>query len=228
MNFFKLSFRNKKEAGSIGIIGGADGPTTIHYKSDKENEREEYQSFLNYATEKIKPCERTFEELEEYLVERYRAVPHILEPHEINVIKTNVILNHFPNVLKPPMPMLENATEDQLKEYIKQSTNTILQAKEYPAEKLGLEFEAYEIQNNFRRASNKKFLRILRKSNYNNIEKNIIIEIEMKTKYLSIRNGNDEIMFDLLLYSGVSEKDIIEKSPRFIQYAYTLKHLGKL
>jgi len=52
--------------------------------------------------------------------------------------------------------------------------------------------------------------------------------VETKTKYLAISNGDEEMMFDLVLFKGVSEQDIKEKSPRFIEYAYLLKRLGKL
>lgn len=221
MSFFNINFKNKNEICAIGIIGGVDGPTAIHSSKDIQRKRKEREDFLTYAAKKITPCERTFKQLEEYLVEKYKAVPHILSPNELKVLKANVILNHFNYVLDKPETIGENLAEEGLKD------TYLLQAREYPSEKLGLELKAYKLLNTVSK------LKLKQKDkqesiNPSFIENDVIIEIETKSQYLSIINGDDEIMYDLLLYLGVSEKDIREKTPRFITYAYALKHIGKL
>lgn len=226
MGFFNTFFRNKNRAGAIGIIGGADGPTAIYNKKDNQRKKEEHEKFLSYAAEKIIPCKRTFKELEDYLVEKYQATLHTLLPHELNILKANVILNHFDDVLDKPEPMGENPTSEEIKAYLQLDTS-FLQAREYPAEKLGLEFRAYKLHELPSKTLEKKLLKS-KSINSSYTENDVIVEIEMKSEYLCICNGDEDIINDLLLYRGVSEKDIIEKSPRFIAYAYALRHIGKL
>ncbi|WP_432401559.1 hypothetical protein [Wukongibacter sp. M2B1] len=120
---------------------------------------------------------------------------------------------------------LDGPSKEELKQYFKYNKNKFLQAKEYPAEKLGLEFKSYRISKDLRNKKQKKQSEI---ANFSCIEEDIIVEVEKKTKYLTVSNGDEEMMFDLILFKGVSNKDIIEKSPRFIEYAYLLKRLGKL
>lgn len=62
MSFLNISFRNKNEAGAIGIIGGADGPTCIYTSKDIKNKKDEQEKFLSYAVEQIASCERTYED----------------------------------------------------------------------------------------------------------------------------------------------------------------------
>ena len=50
MSFFNISFRNKNEAGAIGIIGGADGPTCIYTSKDIKNKKDEQEKFLSYLS----------------------------------------------------------------------------------------------------------------------------------------------------------------------------------
>lgn len=230
MRFFNIRFKNKSKAGAIGIIGGASGPTAIYVSKDKEKKEQEQEKFLLYAAEQLTPCKRTFNELEEYLIEKYHAVPHTLLPHELKILKANVIMNHFDYVLDKPEPLGQNPTKKEIRRYFEKDTS-FLQAKEYPSEKLGLELKAYKLTNFPSRLRKERELK--NKEQYENTNScytgnDVIVEMEMKSQYLSIVNGDDEIIYDLLLYSGISEQDIKEKNPRFIAYAYALKHIGKL
>lgn len=225
MSFFNINFKNKNNAGAIGIIGGADGPTDIFIAEKKDQEE-----FLSYAAEKITPCERTFKELEQYLIEKYQGVPHTLLPHELKSLKVNVILNHFSHVIDRPAPLGENPTKKEIKAYVEQDTS-VFQAREYPAEKLGLEMKAYKLKSvpsinkdRMGREHGRQFA--MKNASYT--EDDVIVELEMKSEYLSISNGSSELMNDLVLYRGVSEKDIKEKSIRFISYAHVLRNIGKI
>lgn len=106
---------------------------------------------------------------------------------------------------------------------------SFLQAKEYPAEKLGLEMKAYKLQNfgSNKRTKQKQINQNII-ANCSNNEVDVIIEMEMKSEYLNVRNGGEEVIQDLLLFRGVSEKDIKEKSQRFVAYAYALKFFKKI
>jgi hypothetical protein len=225
MSSFNIDLSNKNKSAAIGIIGRASGMTTMVI-ADKE----EQEKFITYAAEHINPCERTLKQLEEYLIEKYQAIPYTLLNHELKVLKANVIMNYFGELLDRPAPLGENPTLEDIRAYVEEDTS-FFQAREFPAEKLGLEMKAYKLLGIQSCCEDGEILKNKSYIAYHNedcTEKNVIVEMEMKTGYLCIRNDDDKVMDELTLYKGVSEKDIREKSPRFIGYAYLLKRMGRL
>lgn len=220
----------KSNASAIGIIGATDGPTSVFISKVYMNEKEDQSKFLSYAAEKIIPSERTFKQVEEYLITMYHAIPHTLLARELNVLKANVIMNCFDYVLDRPIPLGQNPTDEELIAYCKNDTS-FSQAREYPAEKLGLEFKAYKLPGIPSQTKNKRTFNLKKQTSCittSYTENDVIVEMEMKSEYLCICNGGAAVMDDLTIYRGVSEKDIKEQSPRFIAYAYMLKRMGKL
>jgi len=228
MKHFNKDFKNENQKGGMAIIGDSSGPTAIFLTEIDNKREEEHEKFLSFAAEKIIPCDKTFRQLEDYIVKKYKAIPHTLLPYQLNSLKVNVILNYFNYVLKRPEPLGENPSNDEIKAYLEKDTS-ILQAKEYPAEKLGLQMKAYKLPNvasQIRMNQEQSKQNII--SNCSNNEIDVIVEMEMKSEYFNVRNGGEEVIQDLLIYRGVSEKDIKDKSQRFVAYAYALKFFKKL
>lgn len=201
LNIFK-SFINayrtrNRDAAAIGIIGGSDGPTAVFW-TEKYNQDE----FLDYASEQIKPCEKSFEELENHLVSKYGAVPHELLSREIENIKVNVLLSKYKHLFNSPPPLPHNPSKKDIETHILNDT-TIDQAKAYPIEKLDLDIKAFRM-------------------------KDTVIKIETKSGYLSLDNGNMDLFMELIAFQGVTQEDIIKRTPKFIDYAYMMKKSGKL
>ena len=142
MSHFKINFEGKNQIGAIAIIGGGVERTEVG-----KRKKEEQEKFLSFAAEKINPCDKTFSQLEEYLAKKYKAVPHTLLAHKLNSLKVNVILNHFNHILERPKPLGENPSEEEIKEHVEKDMFIMQQAKEYPAEKLGLQMKAYRLPN---------------------------------------------------------------------------------
>ena len=187
----------KKYAGAMGIIGGSDGPTAVYW-SDRCNQDE----FLDYASEQIKPCEKSFEELENHLASEYGAVSYELLPREIENIKVNVLLSKHKHLFHSPPPLPDNPSKKDIETYLRNDT-TIDQAKAYPIEKLDLDIMAFRI-------------------------KDIIVKIETRSGYLSLDNGNMDLLMELIAFQGVTQEDIINRTPKFIDYAHMMRKSGKL
>lgn len=60
------------------------------------------------------------------------------------------------------------------------------------------------------------------------IEKHTIIQIEVNSGKLRIVNGNNKLYNDIIIYMGLTKRDIDMKRPRFKAYAYAMKSLGKI
>lgn len=125
------------------------------------------------------------------------------------MLKANVIINKFREVLALPEPLGENPTKKQLFEYAQNDTS-FEQAKSYPAEKLGLIMKAYKLPLPL------------------DDRHEAIIGLEMTSEYMSISNAPKEVADALFIWQGVSEEDIANETPRFIAYAYTLRDMGKI
>lgn len=206
MKLFNINFKRKNEAGAIGIIGGADGPTAVfHTKlSDakiKENKLKQ-EKFLQQAANSIVANGHNFSDIVQYLKENYQAVDYQLSPKQIEILKVNVIMNNFCEVLERPKPLVDNPTKKQIMQY-HQNDTSFMQAVNYPAERLGLDMRAYKLPCE--------------------TEEEVIVELEMKSEYLCIKNGNEDLMTDLLFWQGVTQTDIKNRTPRFIAYAYAMK-----
>ena len=210
MNIIKRIFQKRKNgASAIGIIGGADGPTSVFIAGKKTSNNSDKKTFLKYAKTKIKANYRSFREIENYLIKNYNAVPYQLSERELEVLKANVIMNRFREVLVLPEPLGENPTRRQLLEYVHNDTS-FEQARNYPAEKLGLIMKAYKLP-------------LVLEDRHE-----ATVELEMTSEYMSISDAPKEVVDDLLIWQGVRKEDIENESPRFIAYAYTLRDMGNI
>jgi hypothetical protein len=210
MNIIKRIFqKRKKEAATIGIIGRVDGPNSIFIAGKKTSNNSDQQAFLKYAKTKIKANYRSLCELEDHLIKNYNAVPYQLSERKLEMLKANVILNRFREVLVLPEPLGENPTKKQLLEYAQNDTS-FEQARGYPAEKLGLIMKAYKLP-----------LAI-------DGPQEATVEMEMTSEYMRISDAPKEVSDALSIWQGVSKEDIADETPRFIAYAYTLRDMGKI
>lgn len=76
MNIFKRIFSERSNnASSIGIIGGADGPTCIFAADKNTLSYPKGQTFLKNVKSKLTANRRTVYELEKHLIANYNAVP---------------------------------------------------------------------------------------------------------------------------------------------------------
>lgn len=210
MNIIKRIFQKRKNAAcAIGIIGGADGPTSVFTVSNKTLNESDRQTFLKYAKTKIKADYHSLCEIEKHLIKDYNAIPYQLSERELELLKANVIMNRFREVLILPEPLGENPTKKQLLEYAQNDTS-FEQARSYPAEKLGLIVKAYKLPlalDDWHEAT---------------------VELEMTSDYVRITDAPKELADALFILQGVSEEDMVNEPPRFIAYAYTLRDMGKI
>ena len=210
MNIIKRIFQKRKNgASAIGIIGGADGPTGVFIAGKKTSDNSDRQSFLKYAKTKIEANYRSIYELESHLINDYNAVPYQLSERKLEMLKANVIMNRFREILVLPEPLKENPTKKQLLEYVQKDTS-FEQARSYPAEKLGLVMKAYKLPLAL------------------DDQHEAIVELEMTSEYMNISDAPKEVADALFIWQGVSEEDIANEYPRFIAYAYTLRDMGKI
>ena len=127
--------KKRTRAGSVGVIGGKDGPTAIFSVSKREREkrRAEQEAFLERAQKLAVPNAKSFDETVRYLCEIYGARPCGLSKGQRQSAKVNIILNMHPDLVGwEPFP--EDPTEEQLIEYREKQDSWLEQAFGYPEE----------------------------------------------------------------------------------------------
>lgn len=184
--------------------------------------RKKQDAYLNKVAKQVKPSDRTFKQMLAYLVEKYHAVPTVLSQEHSNEVKARVIIDYFPEVLQEDMEF-EITPEEQFR--YRTRSEAFIRALYYPAEKLGLEFRTFVLPHK---------LKVKKVKNSNtapqltHINERSILEVEMRTEYMSGWNIEDSLMDDLCLWRGVTQKDIDEKTPRFINYVEVRKRLKRI
>lgn len=218
MRRFNQSCRTS--AGSIGIIGGADGPTAIFRASRREKREREYREFFMRAQQALKPCRRSFSQLEEYLISTYQAQPCQLSAGELETIKVNVLLNYRPELLEEiPFPNGCGKTSFE---------TPFLRAHAYPMEKLGLQPKAYLLPTVFPDLPQPKRWLWRKKPIPGRKPSPAVVIWEETSGYLRMDHENDSVMLEMVLFLGIDQKDIAEKSPRFMSYAMACRKKGLL
>lgn len=199
----------------------ADGPTATFVCVQSKQMREKREAFFDEVAKQVKPSNRTFEQMLAYFVETYHAVPTVLPKERMREIKANVIHNYFPE-------LLQEDREDELtleeKQHYRKRSDSFIRALKYPEEELNLEFRAFLIPQ---QPKGKKQSQGAAVPHLTDSDNESILQVEMKTEYMSAWNLEESILDDLCIWRGVTQKDIDERSPRFIMFAEAMKNVKK-
>lgn len=203
---FKLlkKFKNR-QAASIGIIGGADGPTAVYVtRGSKKNDL-----CNNAAVSGICPCGKSIYELQEYIVSKYSAVSAELSEAYRNCIKADIIQTVYPHLLKQQLPELkEKPSRRDIKRYCGALDARRTEALGFTEKKFDIRLFSIYTENgtlNVAFETESEFLSVTYTVSHNSDDKNM-----------------RQITDDILLFYGVTENDIINKTPRFYAYADAL------
>lgn len=230
----------QREASSIGIIGGSDGPTAIFigHKKGNDNQEKKWNQLIDACKEIIVPRTNkiTGEELKEYLIDKYDAEETELTDGEKQALKYSVIMNYY----KDDLEQL-NVYQDSEK-FIDTFHNVAL----IPDEKYNLEFAAFTIP---RTSKTEKFYKeleeIMKKHRYKKASliarifnrhskgkyldmEDMKLKIELSTGYLTIKNGSIGLIDEIVLWKGVTQLDIDNSTPVFMSYVSAMRDTGEL
>ena len=243
--------KNKKESSAIGIIGYADGPTTV-FVTDSEGRASadnQWQRVLNACKRQAVPKERNFtgEEIKSYIIEAYGAKEIELTPTRKLMLKVNVLSNFYPEALKTTAMPEKNVDKKTWLEWAQQTQIDLLDAaRQVSDEAYGLSYaflriphtEKTEIYYMARKEEQKKhenkhrrFFTRHRKAqsaNLNEEEPEMLLELELSTAYMTLQNGCGALMNEIILWRGITKEDIEKCSPQFMAFAAAMRDTGKL
>lgn len=229
-------FQKKNIAKSIGIIGGADGPTAIYFADKKNNEDSQW---IEQMASTIQPCKKSIHELELYLINHYHAKEIELSENKRKYFKASIVESFYPELLKSPIPdfnLNKKSSQEEIEEFLKIHDKRLKEARAFPEKRIPLDIKAYEIPLVVDSIFNATVLVSIER--YNEVTQfSHQIERHHETTQLSdeiapsvSKNDQDKmhnifqtILNDIILFQGVSQKDIDERSPCFMQYIQRIK-----
>ena len=217
----------KKRAASVSIIGGASGPTSIFIAGKKASklgskelqEKSLQNKFADDFAKFIKPGKKSMKELEFYLLAHFHAKEIPLDEGRRKMIKSNVILNFFPDILETDTfhPGPTPKAKDLIK-FEETSRKRFDESQNYPEEKLNLDMHAFQFDF---------YLDGQVIGEYN-------VDLEYNTEYITVeyqlnrpmdddavRAAYNEITYDIFRFIGVSREDIHNRTNKFV----TLMHI---
>lgn len=241
---------NEKKACSIGIIGGADGPTAVFLSDSDENGKvkDKWQKTLEACEKLAVPREHavTGDELKRHLIEKYTAQEVEASEGQKLALKISVLLNYYPDVLQQPVMPPKDAGRETLMKWANQKHADYWQSAQLvPDEKYGLRFSilkvprisenepfydlrAKEIRDNIRKRQSllsRLFRRHKEKPGWEMDDMEFLLELS--TGYMQLSNGCKSLMDEIILWRGVTKEDIDNCTPVFMSYAAALRDTGK-
>lgn len=213
-------FGKYNSAHSVGYVSNG-GVTSVYVTKNSEEKQKEFNEWLNKVAGEIKPCGKSIEELELYLVENYKAEMTEVSAFNLKVIKSNIILGLFPELLTTPEIKLDynkKPTKKQLEQFAHISDKRLNEAMEYPPEKLNLDICVYTFPFICENQEIGTFrINIERTTEQCNICYSCNINLSDEQK-----EAANKIVRDIDLFKGVTQSDIDNRTPRFMGYATTL------
>ncbi len=239
----KQSEHRTDTACSVGIIGGADGPTAVFIGKRSEEKKKQWNALLAACKQAAVPVKRrkTGDELKAYLIETLGAVAYEPMPHALHSLKINALMKNHPEALQVPKMPDENAAKEIWLEWAKQSHMDYNEAaKRLPDDAFGFRYAFLSLPRNeatkaYYRAQEKEsrmglglFARLKRLLVKRQEVNEITLDIELSTGYFTMGNGCAQLINELVLWCGVTQRDIEEQTPEFVAYASAMKDTGQI
>lgn len=177
------------------------------------------------------------DEVLQYIIDTYEALPYILSSVERQLLKTNVISNHFSHVLNlPPMPRAEAAPEEWVLWAETNRKLTEKAARDIPDKQLGLRFASVMIPYNeatadyydARLLEREKLAETYQsyctkhnvdnKAEYIDYATVIWLDMECSTGYMTWRNASEALIHEITLWQKITRDDVKNQTPRYRAY----------
>lgn len=190
------------------------GATAVFVADDK-GKNDFYEKAEQIAKE-LEPCEKSISQLFAYLKAEYQAEPSELSEKRAEMVKAQIILNIYPELLSTPEKKLpEKASR---KEFLAWSENNDIRWQEalaYPLEKLGFVIRCCVFQRTLASGKQVKFQVIAEEKT-----ECFMTDINSCVQLSEAENAEVKTVLDnMTLYKGVSQSDIAKRTPRFLAYA---------
>ncbi len=230
------------DACAVGIIGSADGLTTIFVSHEQNKEKLKQFSLLLEACKKAaKPvqCRKTGDELKAHLIHTFGAQEVTPSVWQRRSLKLGALMTSHPEALQAPKMPDENAPKEEWLKWAKQSHLEYTQAADRMSDDtLGFRYaflhiprgKATKAYYRIRKKENRKNLRSMRKRLFGKSADmgDITVDIELSTGHMTMGNSCVKLMNELVLWRGITQSDVDQETHEFLAYAAAMRDTGKI
>ncbi len=192
--------------------------------------REGLEKWAENNTKNIKPCAHTIKETEEYLLSLYDAVQLETDNDQLKNFELNVIMNQPEHKPAPPVDTSDAEIERYMEESSAHSEKIRKELRESSSKRFGINAHGYYLPHTQRNEAFYKKEKARQSPlifGSDEAEKDyltVYIFFEETTETINASAGPD-LLRKLLIYQGVTQKDIDELTPRFITYVSLSKDI---
>lgn len=222
-----ISIRSNKGVAVIGRIVGVS--------NDKREEK--FRQWTEDCAELVTSCPHTDGETVQYFLQQCDALPIALDDRRMKRIKLNVIMNHYKDKLEHrPSEFSFDMIDEEIEKWHKEDNAMHEEAMNSSPERFGLKMIGYYLPHTERNTvfyeeailEAQKHIKPT-KINHAQIEiQDICFFFEETTGHCQSSGGGSSLMNTLIVFRGLSEDDIKERSPRFLGYISALREMGNL
>lgn len=228
--------RNKDGSISVKTKNGVTSVSKT-IASQVEYKHEEFQKWVEHCADLVTPCAHTFSETEQYFLEQCDTELIDKDDRRMKIFKLNVIMNHFKDRLEhQAADFTFDMTDEEIEKWHTDSEAMRNEAINSSPERFGLNIRGYILPQTQR---NKVFYEQYYKDVPDPVKNNnasqdkielqdICFFFEETTEVFQGYTGSRSLMQQLILFRGVSEEDIKNRSTRFLGYISELRDMGKL
>ena len=228
-----------RSAGAIGIIGGADGPTTVFITKPDAGWQKTLERCKNASVPRASRA--TGDELAQHLIDEYGAYEVPVSGGQRLAVRMNVLMNYHSEALSQlPLP-LENADREAWQAWAEQSQIDIEAARDIQDEQYGLKYKFLavprsektkrfyeEAEREFPKPAKRFWHLLIKKKSPPVRMKKMLFGIELSTGYCELNHGCKSLMDEVTLWRGVTLEDIDKETPEFMAYAAAMRDAGRL
>lgn len=226
--------RNKDGSISIKSKNGVTAIGRIVAASDEKHE-ENFRKWVEECAALVTPGTHTFDETEKFFLEKCDALPIESNDRRMRSFKINVIMNHCrEKLIYQTQEFSFDMTDDEIEKWNRDQNAMHEEAMNSTPERFGLSMRGYYLPHTEGNEVfyNEAYIEInkhVENHNHKQFEmQDICFFFEETTEHIQTSGGGNSLMQQLIIFRGISEEDIINRSPRFLGYISTLRDIGNL
>ncbi len=231
------------DACSVGIIGSADGPTTVFVSNGRHSKAKEKKinRLLEACRKAAVPAKRikNCDELKEYLIGTFGAIETEPMPYQLQTLKHNALMRHHREVLLGPDMPKDNAPKEEWLEWARKTHLSYREAvNRLPDDVFGFRYAFLRLPNNAatavyyraRQKENRRPFFVWMKQRFRRVsdDNEMTMDFELSTGSIAMGNGSARLMNELVLWRGITQRDMDEETPEFMAYAVAMRDTGRM
>jgi hypothetical protein len=196
-----------------------------------------FQQVVQEYAKLVTACAHTFKETEQYFLEQCDALP--LTPNEMRMksFQLNVTMSHFKDKLEHKTPRVSfDMADEEIEKWDKEESDMPQEAENSSPQQFGLNIHGYYLPHTKRNEvfyeqeyqEVQEFMKLSNQDAKKIKMEDICLFFEETTGDYLFSCGGCSLMYQVIIFMGISEDDIEKHTQRFLGYINAMLKMGYL